>query len=307
MLPINIYGAESKTSLSLTYDRPGLFDFIKNIPGDIVDYGKETFQKKHWLGITLVVGSTLILIWRDQYLIDKARNLGDHLGISHTNYQKSFAQISVPLTNKDLNIEGPFDSGSALYFIGDGWVDVIIVGGFVGVGLTQSDNRALQTASQIGESVIASGVVVQTLKHITGRESPFTTQVDGGVWRFFPNQERYAGHVPEFDAFPSGHLAAGTAVVTVIGENYPEYRLVRPIGYTLLGVLAFQMMNNGVHWASDYPLAIALGYGFGKIASRKGRKKIGNETTWEFTPYFGHDEKGFALTCHFLTLNKENQ
>ena len=62
------------------------------------------------------------------------------------------------------------------------------------------------------------------------------------------------------------------STVTVIANNYPEYTFVRPVGYSLMGVLGYQMLNNGVHWASDYPLAIALGYGFGKIAVRKGRK-----------------------------------
>ncbi len=36
---------------------------------------------------------------------------------------------------------------------------------------------------------------------------------------------------------------------------------------TLIG---FAMVNNGVHWISDYPLAIALGYTYGKIATSRG-------------------------------------
>lgn len=33
-------------------------------------------------------------------------------------------------------------------------------------------------------------------------------------------------------------------------------------------------MNNGVHWASDYPLGLALGYGLGKVAVSHGRKVV---------------------------------
>jgi hypothetical protein len=62
--------------------------------------------------------------------------------------------------------------------------------------------------------------------------------------------------------------------ITVLADNYPEYSLIRPIGYTLMGLLGFQMMNNGVHWASDYPLALAIGYGLGKVAVSHGRKVV---------------------------------
>lgn len=34
------------------------------------------------------------------------------------------------------------------------------------------------------------------------------------------------------------------------------------------------MMNNGAHWASDYPVAIAVGYGLGKRAVAHGRRLV---------------------------------
>src|SRR5260221_11603166 len=77
---------------SAIYKKPGPLDFVKKSPGDIRDYGKETFQTKNWPWITAVTGGTLVLLVFDQTLVDKAKNLGDHLGISHTNYQKTFAR-----------------------------------------------------------------------------------------------------------------------------------------------------------------------------------------------------------------------
>ena len=41
-----------------------------------------------------------------------------------------------------------------------------------------------------------------------------------------------------------------------------------------MGLLGYSMLNNGVHWASDYPLGIALGYAFGKLAVRNGRTRV---------------------------------
>ena len=41
-----------------------------------------------------------------------------------------------------------------------------------------------------------------------------------------------------------------------------------------MGLLGYAMLNNGVHWASDYPVGIALGYAFAKIAVRNGRTRV---------------------------------
>ncbi|HEX8658769.1 MAG TPA: hypothetical protein VF690_14595, partial [Hymenobacter sp.] len=68
--------------------------------------------------------------------------------------------------------------------------------------------------------------------------------------------------------------ATAMATVTVIADNYPEYRFIRPLGYSLMGLLSYSMLNNGVHWASDYPIGIALGYAFAKIAVRSGRTRV---------------------------------
>ncbi len=287
------------------YTRPGLFDWLKKTPADIRDYGRETFRRKNTKAILIVIASTALLLVADQYLVDKARNLGDHLGITHTQYQKTVVELPIPGAKKKPGLEGPFDSGSALYFIGDGWVDLGIAGSFLGYGLARSDNRALRTSSELAESIIAGGTVVQVLKHVTGRESPFTTNTPGGTWRFFPNQFKYAKNVPKYDAFPSGHLCAAMSAVTVIADNYPEHTYVRPVGYTLMGMLAFQMLNNGVHWASDYPLALAMGYGFGKIAVRKGRSGTGADV--HLYPMAMRGGAGITAICHFGRKGKEGR
>ena len=41
-----------------------------------------------------------------------------------------------------------------------------------------------------------------------------------------------------------------------------------------MGLLGYSMLNNGVHWASDYPIGIAIGYAFAKIAVRNGRTRV---------------------------------
>jgi hypothetical protein len=63
-------------------------------------------------------------------------------------------------------------------------------------------------------------------------------------------------------------------MVEVIAENYKEYKLIRPVGYTLLTALCFQMLNNGVHWASDYPLSLLMGYTISDLVLNRGRKVL---------------------------------
>lgn len=253
------------------YPKPHLLTFVLRIPGDLKDWWKTTFRRENALGMALIVAGTGILIAEDQWIVDKAQELGDRLHISRTHRQKTLVSLKVPLT--EISFQGPHDSGSALYFLGDGWLVFGIAGGYWGYGLARTDHRALQTASQIGESVLASGFVVQALKHVTGRESPFVATRPGGRWKFFPDQVEYHKNVPHYDAFPAGHMAAVAAAWTVMKENYPEYRFLRPLGVVWLGLLGFAMLNNGVHWASDYPLGIALGCAFGRIAVDKGRTR----------------------------------
>ncbi|MCX6132587.1 MAG: phosphatase PAP2 family protein [Ignavibacteriales bacterium] len=151
--------------------------------------------------------------------------------------------------------------------LGDGKSQFALAGAFAAYGLLKDDNRALRTGSQIVQAVLASGAVVQVLKHITGRESPFVRTSPLGTWRFFPDQIDYHKRVPAYDAFPSGHICTALATVIVIAENYPETTWIRPVGYIISGLVGVGMVNRGIHWYSDYPLGLAIGYAFGMIAA----------------------------------------
>ncbi len=263
-------------SIEYEFERPKLFHFAKAIPGDMVRYCKITFKKDNLLNVAYMIAGTAALVVVDQPITDASKDFGKNIGIAPTNTQKTFLDLSFNIgsTKIPLPLNGPWDLNSSLYYIGDGITHFSIAGGFWAFGLIKKDYRALQTASQLMESILSTGIAVQLLKHVTGRESPYTTTTPGGLWRVFPNQIEYSKHVPHYDAFPSGHIATAMATVTVIALNYPEYKWIRPVGYTAMGLLTFAMLNNGVHWASDYPLGIALGYSFAKIAVNAGRKVV---------------------------------
>jgi membrane-associated phospholipid phosphatase len=258
------------------YQRPKPLAFLAKIPSDYVDYSKQTFTRKNLPTIGAMVAGTALLVVADQYILNQAQSFGDDVHLQHTSHQYTVFNPSVKLGENSIRlpISLPSDVSSGLYFLGDGITHFTIAGAFWVTGLIRKDNRALQTSSQLLEAILASGVAVQTLKHITGRQSPYTSTENSGLWRVFPNQKDYANGTPNYDAFPSGHLASAMATVTVIADNYPEYKFIRPVGYSLMGLLGFAMLNNGVHWASDYPLGLALGYGFAKIAVSKGRTLV---------------------------------
>lgn len=248
------------------YEKPKPYSFLVNAPLNIVEWLKESFQKKNALTIAGLAVATGALIVVDQDLIRMSQDVGHTLNISGDSVMGRVSPGSP--------IQYPRDIGTALYYIGDGMIPISITVGMLSYGLVTSDVRSMQTSSQLAEGLLSVAIVVQTIKRTTGRESPQEATSSGGKWRPFPSFKAYGSKTPKYDAFPSGHLATGMMTITVLADNYPEYTLIRPIGYTLMGLLAFQMMNNSVHWASDYPLALAIGYGLGKVAVSHGRKVV---------------------------------
>jgi hypothetical protein len=292
--------------LSYGFTRPKSFSFVTNFPRDYKTYFTTAFRKRNWFKIGLVAAGTGLLLAYDQPLVDGAQRLAKRWGIPSDTRQKAIAHVG------KFPVYVPASTGSLLYYIGDGTTHFLIAGSFMTYGFIAKDNRALQTASQLAEGMLTVGTLVQVLKHVTGHETPATATVPAGRWRPFPNQADYLRHVPKYDAYPSGHLATAMMCVTVISRNYPEHTYIRPLGYSLMTVLAFQMMNNGVHWASDYPLALALGYSFGKIIQSRGHSVIDGKTgrivpaepvalkSLDVSPaVIGRDGLGIALRCEW--------
>jgi len=273
------------------YKTPGGFDFITNMPNDYVQlFDMSTDPDNLWIW-GIIAGSTAILLHYDEELVEWAQDLGNRLGIEGRGEETSKVVVSVGPYSV---LKVPSDTGSSLYFIGDGSIHVGIMLGFLGYGYFGDDTKALSVGSQLAEGLFDVMIATQVLKHITGRQTPNTATEPGGKWDWFPNQEDYANHVPGYDAFPSGHLATAMMTTTVLHENYPDNAWILPISYTLMGMLSFQMLNNGVHWASDYPLAIGIGYAFGRIVSKRERDKA-NKENWSVVPKIYDNSYGFAL------------
>ena len=110
------------------YTKPGFTTFLKNIPGNIKDYTKQAFKLDNTFNITAMAISTGLMIYHDDKLLNASNNLGDKFGWSE---------------QTDWRME----------HIGDGYLQLYVTSSLVGYGLWNNDNRALQSASQILESI----------------------------------------------------------------------------------------------------------------------------------------------------------
>ncbi len=271
--------ADSSTSTSDARLVPQWYDMFVNIPRDWVHWSEGAFTARNiplFLGLTI---STVALV-----------SLDDATWTASDKWYRSSRTIE--------------KASDICEMFGDGKTQFGLAAAFGVYGFAARDSRALRTASQTVEVILACGTVVQVLKHLTGRESPFVSTAPGGKWRLFPNQIEYHKHVPHYDAYPSGHVATALATVTVIAENYEEVGWIRPVGYSLVGLLGVAMGNTGIHWYSDYPLGIALGYSFGVLVAHPqgegvGVSDVGHGPKLTFSPMVNRIGNGLSLSMEF--------
>ncbi len=280
--PLSIPGAANISSVSSeSKTQLAWYDMITNIPTDAWLFAKHDVWNagnvSHFLGIGSLTG--VLLTMDDE------------------TWQQSNKWYS---SNKWI-------TRSSIFFkeFGDGRTQFGLAAGFALYGWIGRDTRALRTGSQIVEVVLGSGGVVQILKHMTGRESPFVSTAPGGRWRVFPNQIDYHKHVPAFDAMPSGHICTSVATFVLICENYPECKSwMVPMSCLLTAGIGVGMVNTGIHWYSDYPLGIAIGYAFGKLVAHREQYLHEDEAhsgtvNYSVTPFVTALESGLSLNVEF--------
>ncbi|HUI10401.1 MAG TPA: phosphatase PAP2 family protein [Bacteroidota bacterium] len=253
---------------------------ISNIPGDWLRFGRLAFSTRYGPLMAGTASLTVAMVAADDAVWKR----------SHIWYT-----TSSPIKEISDDVE----------WVGDGRPQFGLAAVFAAWGFVAKDTRALRTGSEIVETILASGTVVQVLKHVTGRESPFVSTEPGGRWDLFPNQIEYSKHVPHYDAYPSGHVTTALATVTVVIENYPEWWWARPVGYAAIAGLAFSMGNTGIHWYSDYPLAVVMGYSFGMIAAHPSAtgglpgETTPGETKFSVAPLLDPLRTGIIVSLNF--------
>lgn len=267
-------------NISYAYKKPEFFDFINKIPNDFVAMGSMFIQKENLMLFGVSLGATAALVPIDQSIIIKSRAIGAEIG-----FQESH-DYSGPIKMFPKNIN------AAIYRVGNGFTTILVGGGLLIFGLTKNNYRAVHTSSELLEGIIASGLLVQPFKRLTGRESPDIAEKNGNIggnWKFAPSFSAYQSHTPNYDAMPSGHITTLMTSLIILSENYKEIKWIKPVGFGLMGLMGLEMLQSKVHWASDYPIAIFMGYVIGKSIARSRIKEVKNTelvNSKKFNPKF---------------------
>ncbi len=247
----------------------------------------KSFSKEALPAWGAIAGSSVALWYYDEKIYSDFQKRGRDWGIGNEDNTSS----AVTFGGQEL-LRLPTDTGSFLYFLGDGWMHAGIGGGFLMKGQISDNAYAYNTGMMIWHGMVVSTIYNQIIKRSTGRESPNVSTSERGSWNLFPSFNEYNSKTANYDAVPSGHVMTATLTFTIISERYPEYnKYTYPIAGVWVSALMFQMVNNGVHWASDYPLGIAMGYVFGKAATQMTKTsstdlKDEEKTSWRLQPTF---------------------
>jgi membrane-associated phospholipid phosphatase len=262
-----------------------LIDIFKKVPDTSVSALESSFSKDALPGWGIVLGTTAVTYYYDEQLYRYSQKKGRDWGIGNEdNTQEVASAFNVPL------LRLPSDTGSAMYFLGDGWLHMGIAGSILGTGYITNSTYEVNTGIILVHGMLVSTIFNQALKRSFGRESPEVKTNERGSWNMFPSFNDYNTKTASFDGMPSGHMMTATLTLTVLSERYSQYKTpIYCVGGVWLTALGFQMMNNGVHWASDYPLGIAMGWVFGQaslkmVGDNKTDTPEKKETSWFILP-----------------------
>ncbi len=225
-----------------------------------------------WQSYGAVGLSTLALLPFDKDIHRELHDYSLRKKISRPGSQER-AAFKFSLFGKPQGIFVPRSAVGVVWYFGDGLTWFLTSMGFTIYGYSHQDYRATQTAFQMFEAFSVSGPTVLAIKMATGRESPAESDSQVIRWQGFPGFQRYAANQNKYYAYPSGHTTAAVAAMTVIIENYSDYTWLVPLRAGMVGLLMLALIDVGSHWASDYPLALLLGYGAAQTAVQDARQR----------------------------------
>ncbi len=179
---------------------------------------------------------------------------------------------------------------------------VPLVLGFGALGFLTGSTREKETATMLAEALITSGTWTFLLKTVSGRERP--REIDGrtsdwnGPSNVFSDEPISVGG---YRSFPSGHATGAWAVATILGNQYPSYRIVPILAYGGASAISYSRMVLGAHWLSDVVVGGLIGFGCAQqvlsshhpthTPTDEGRFHIGLDVRREY--------KGVSLTLGF--------
>jgi hypothetical protein len=160
--------------------------------------------------------------------------------------------------NQHTSVDKPSET---ITLLGDGYVDLSLLGLFYLKGILWKDKRAEKTALLGFKGMLHTGIVVQVLKHISGRQRP---SAENGKDRWHGPSGAFKRYTPGrwafYDAFPSGHTIAAWSLATVVSHQYRHLKIVPPLVYVLAAGAGVSRITEDAHWASDVFLGAIIGF-----------------------------------------------
>jgi len=145
---------------------------------------------------------------------------------------------------------------------------------FLCVGLIAKDDKAVRTGALALSAMLQSGILVQVLKGLPGRQRPYWAKgVDhwSGPIGFFERFE--SGQSGKYDSFPSGHTITAFSLATVVAMQYGEHVWVPVFAYSVATGTALSRLTENKHWLSDVLVGGFLGHVIGRMIVLNHRRR----------------------------------
>jgi len=134
------------------------------------------------------------------------------------------------------------------------------------------NEKGVQTSLLATQAMITSGVWVNIIKLLTGRERPMADYIfsksEGGKWSgpfaAWDQDLVIKKPISAFDAFPSGHTATAFSIATVFATQYKDIKAIPVICYSAATLVGISRLTEHEHWASDVFVGGLIGYLCGK-------------------------------------------
>jgi hypothetical protein len=165
---------------------------------------------------------------------------------------------------KDSYNEDFEDALKNIKFLGDGWWDACICGGFYVGGLMLRDEKWKDIAISGGEALLFAGGISQAIKNLSGRYRP-DSEKGPFAWR--------GPTMTSSISFPSGHSTMAFALASVIATEYNDNILIDIASYGTASVVAFERVYEDAHWTSDVFFGAVIGVVIGRTIVIRNRKK----------------------------------
>ncbi len=204
------------------------------------------FKGKQWLLTGVAAGITFLLIENDGNAED--------WGIS-LKKQYNWIRVASPEITKFGDTYGYFT--------------------VAGIGILSAsfqNKKGVETSLLATQALITSGVWVQLIKRLAGRERPYSTTADSneegkqwyGILPLYDKSfvDRKANE--SFDSFTSGHTDVAFSIATVFASQYNDKPVIPVLCYSAATLVGLSRITEHQHWSSDVFGGALVGYLCGK-------------------------------------------